>query len=160
LAEKFYDRYDLSVLLSILAVFYDYKREEDKKAKNTGIFPENLIKGITKKAGLSTIGALMRRVRRLQRMGVFGLAGTPLTEIVKKNQLTVIDLSEAEERVSETILSALCRGIFDARRRHVKGNGEAAGVTLKCPTFLIVEEAHNFAPNRCGNRGVNLSVGA
>jgi len=77
-------------------------------------------------------------------MGVFSLEGTGLSEIACPNQLSVVNLSDADERVSETIISAICRGLFDARRRHIKG--ETNGTTLATPTFIVIEEAHNFAP--------------
>ena len=54
----------------------------------------------------------------------------------------------------KAIISAVCRSIFEARKRHVKGNDESGGVTLKCPTFLIVEEAHNFAPRSMSDRPI------
>ncbi|MDD5111179.1 MAG: ATP-binding protein [Candidatus Altiarchaeota archaeon] len=149
MAYRFYEKYDLEVLRNIIDILYDLKKEEgQKKAKedakkaDTGIFPEGVLRSMAKKASLSTIGALARRIKRLERIGVFKTHGTPLKEVVRANQLTVINLSEAEEGVSEIIVAALCRNIFDSRKRHSKGDeGE-----LETPTFIVVEEAHTFAP--------------
>ena len=154
LADRFYEEYDLSNILSILEIVYDSKKgdvkkkkedDEDKESngeKKVETFDSGLMKGITKKVTLPTIGALMRRIQRLERMGVFSIKGTPLENIVSKNQLTIINLSEAEERVSEIVVSAVCRRIFDARKKFLKDEREGMSI----PTFIILEEAHNFAP--------------
>ncbi|MBD3389154.1 MAG: DUF87 domain-containing protein [Candidatus Altiarchaeales archaeon] len=142
LADRFYDKYDLNTLHKILEVIYDIKKGE-KKSEDAEMFPTNVLKSVTKKVGVSTVGALMRRMRRLERMGVFSLNGTPLTEVVKSNQLSIINLSDADERVSQIIVAAICRGVFNGRRRHMKSeNGGGIGT----PTLIVLEEAHNFAP--------------
>ena len=141
LADRFYDRYDLKTVHDILEALYDVK--EGEKTEKGQEFPSEILKSITKKVGLSTVGALMRRVKRLERMGVFSMDGTPLNEIVKGNQLTVINLSEADERVSNIIVAAICRGIFDGRKRHMRRED---GSGVRTPTFIVLEEAHNFAP--------------
>ncbi len=147
ISSKFYEKYDLQIILRLLNIMYDKKEGKDI---STDIFPETEIKGIIKKVGLSTIGALARRIERLNRMGIFDIKGTPLEDIVNKNQLTVIDLSDADERVSETIVATISRRIFEARKAYVKeGDGN-----LQIPTFLIVEEAHNFAPRSMEERPV------
>ena len=150
LAERFYDKYDLKILFDIVSLVYDIKKGDGVGRGEPAVFPIEAIKVITKKVGLSTIGALMRRIKRLERTGVFSMEGTPLSDIVSGNQLTVINLSEADERVSETIIAAITRRIFEARRRAVKG--ESDGEMLNTPTFLIVEEAHNFAPRATEER--------
>ena len=158
LADRFYEQYDLSSIVKILEVVYDMKRGEGKKKKADGkvdgkeasepesnegdVFEGGFLKGIAKKVTLPTIGALMRRIRRLERMGVFSIKGTPIESIVRRNQLTIVNLSEAEERVSEIVVSAICRRIFEARRKFMKDEGDGVEV----PTFIMMEEAHNFAP--------------
>ena len=142
LADRFYDKYDLETIHKILEVLYDIKKG-DKKSEDAEVFPSNILKSITKKVGVSTVGALMRRMRRLQRMGVFSVEGTPLREIVQRNQLTVLNLSDADERVSDVIVAAMCRSIFDGRKRHMRGED---GSGAEVPTFIVLEEAHNFAP--------------
>jgi len=141
LADRFFDKYDLTNVHKILEAIYDIKKGD--KGDDAEMFPSNILKSITKKVGVSTVGALMRRIRRLERMGVFSMEGTPLTEVVCANQLTVVNLSEADERVSDIIVAALMRGVFDGRKRHMRRE-DGTGITV--PTLLILEEAHNFAP--------------
>ncbi len=148
MASRFYEKYDFAIILNILTTLYGIK---DKAETGTDIFPEDVLRGITKKVGLSTIGALSRRISRLNRMGIFEMHGTPLESIASGNQLTVIDLSDADERVSETIIATISRGIFEARKRYMK---KSEGIKIKTPTFLIVEEAHNFAPRTMEDRTI------
>ncbi len=144
LVERFYDGYDLSNILTTLETVYDMKKgKAGEKKPETDAFPEAMLRGITKKIGLTTVGALIRRIKRLERMGIFDIRGTALKDIVRRNQLTIINLSDADERVSETVISAISRAVFNARRRHLRGGSEAC---LEIPTILILEEAHNFAP--------------
>jgi len=49
-------------------------------------------------------------------MGIFETEGTPIEEIAAVNQLTVLDLSDSDERLSETIIAVLCRKIFDDQK--------------------------------------------
>ncbi|RLI93713.1 MAG: hypothetical protein DRO92_03805 [Candidatus Altiarchaeales archaeon] len=148
LAEKFYEKYDLNTILTILGILYDIKKG-GKKDNDEGeyIFPPELLKIMSKKVGITTIGALMRRINRLNRMNLFDMEGTSLKEIVKRNQLTVIDLSDADERISEAIVSAISRNIFSSRKAYMKGHD---GIDI--PTFIIIEEAHNFAPRGMDER--------
>ena len=147
MSSKFYEKYDLGIIRKILSLVYDAKEGKEVIASE---LPESNIKELSKRVGLSTIGALMRRIDRLSRMGIFYMEGTPLEEIVSGNQLTVIDLSDADERLSETIIATLSRRIFEARKIYVKeGEGE-----FKIPTALIIEEAHNFAPRSMDDRKI------
>lgn len=145
---KFYEKFDLDALLKILNLLYDIK--EGIPSEGDEIVPDQSIKNLAKRVSSPTIGALMRRIERLKRMGIFEIDGIPLENLVSRNQLTILDLSDADERVSETIVASISRKIFDARKKYVKdkvGNS-------KVPTFLVVEEAHNFAPRVSEEREV------
>jgi len=143
----------LDSIRNLLEMIYDLKKEEKgKKDKDYGAFSEDILRGIGKKVGITTIGALIRRISRLERMRLFELEGTPFSEIVRKNQLTVIDLSDADERLSESIITAIAKGIFSRRKNYVKGDGN--GEVIDTPVFLVLEEAHNFAPRGMEDRTV------
>jgi len=144
---KFYEKFDLDAIVKILNLLYDIK---EGIPSGNEIIPDQGLKDLAKKFTTPTIGALLRRVERLKRMEIFDMEGTPLEEIVARNQLTILDLSDADERVSETIVAAIARKIFNARKRYVK-DGEG---NLDIPTFLILEEAHNFAPRVTEERQV------
>ena len=139
LADRFYKKYDLKNIRHILEIVYDAKKNE--KESEIIDFPSDIIKSMAKKVGVSTVGALMRRIKRLDRMGVFSFEGTELNELVKPNRCSIVNLSDTDERVSDTIVATILRGIFDGRKKFL-GGGEG----VKYPTLLIIEEAHNFAP--------------
>jgi hypothetical protein len=139
IAKRFYEKYDLSIVKDLMGLVYEAK--DGKEILADCVSPQE-IKELSKKVGLMTIGSTMRKIERLNRLGIFELTGTPISDIVAGNQLTVIDLSDADERLSETIIATITRRIFEARKSYVK---DAKG-TLSAPTFIIVEEAHNFAP--------------
>jgi len=147
LSEKFYDSYDLGTIQSILGMLYDLKKIKKKEKEN--IFPAEILESMSKKVGITTIGALMRRITRLNRMKLFGMEGTSINEIVKGNQLTIIDLSDADERISEAIVSTIARKIFSGRKKYMK-----TGEGISTPTLIIIEEAHNFAPRGMEERTI------
>lgn len=129
---KIYEKYDLEIIGNILSRLYNTKTKKDETE-----LPQEVAE-IAKKVSLSTIGALMRRIKRLEKINIFFSEGTRIEDIAKKRNLTVIDISDVDERVSEIIVTATCREIFEARKRNSESKIP--------PTFLIIEEAHNFAP--------------
>ncbi len=144
---KFYEKFDLDAIVKVLNVLYDIK---EGIPSGDEILPDKGFKELAKKVTPPTIGALLRRVERLKRMDLFDVEGTPLDDIVSRNQLTILDLSDADERVSETIVASVARKIFNERKRYVKDKEGDCDT----PTFLIIEEAHNFAPRVTEERDV------
>ena len=140
IADRFFTSYDLNNINNILEAVYDYKREEDNQ--KASMYPSKVIKSITKKVGASTVGALMRRLKRLERMGVFSCEGTPLNEVVRPGQLSIINLADTDDRVADIIVAAILRGVFQGRKANLKDGKKG----VRTPAFIIIEEAHNFAP--------------
>ncbi len=72
---------------------------------------------------------------------------TPLDELFRPGRCTVMQLSQVEARQQQVIVAALLRRIFNARLR-TKNNSVDAGddYYLPYPVFILIEEAHNFAP--------------
>lgn len=82
---------------------------------------------------------LLAWLSSLRSLRIFGTADYPkLEEIVSPGKLVVLDLSEIDnQRKKQILVSYLCRKLFRMRK---KG---------KVPPFLLVlEEAHNFAPEK------------
>jgi DNA helicase HerA-like ATPase len=58
-------------------------------------------------------------------------------ELVREGRITIIDLKDAQPEIQQIVVLNLCKDLFEARK---------AG---KIPQFLLVlEEAHNFCPER------------
>lgn len=73
-----------------------------------------------------------------------------LREIVRPGCCTVLQLNEVGDREQQVMVAALLRRLYDARRATVRQ--EAAGredgaLFLPYPVFVLIEEAHRFAPS-------------
>ena len=104
---------------------------------------------IVGKSGLfrkDSIRALHYRLENAKRWGIFSNEGTPLTEISKANQISVIDLSFIQtDSVKALVTGLLARKLFDARY-NIATSKKTGEITEKIPvTWLFVDEAHNFA---------------
>jgi hypothetical protein len=104
-----------------------------------------------------SIRALISRFDAAQGWGVFDEEGTPLTELSRESQLTVIDTSFLEDNVSALIIGILARRILAARK--VSTRRESASRFSKeqnvdqllefgiPPTWLFIDEAHTLIPS-------------
>ena len=81
--------------------------------------------------------SLITLLEQLKKLKIYSANPTPLNEIVKHRRASVISLKGVEPYVQETFVSGLLRDLFEARKRE------------EIPPFLLVlEEAHNFCPER------------
>jgi hypothetical protein len=70
-----------------------------------------------------------------------------LNELFRPGQCTVLQLNEVDEREQQTVVATLLRRLFKARQDTEKGKvDEQDERYLPYPTFVLIEEAHNFAP--------------
>ncbi len=104
-----------------------------------------------------SIRALVSRFDAAKSWGVFDEQGTPLAELSRENQLTVIDTSLLEDNVSALVIGILARRILAARK--ISTRQESAqrykeerdidklleyGIP---PTWLFIDEAHTLIPS-------------
>lgn len=75
-------------------------------------------------------------IRRLLSYRIWGNQDIPLDELAKPKRLSVIDLAGLQRNVSEYIVQ---KTLDDVWSRAVTGS-------LEHPAFIVLEEAHNFAP--------------
>jgi len=86
---------------------------------------------------------LLAWLSELRMLRLFGAADSPkLEDAVMPGRLTVFDLSEIDNmRKKQIVVSYLCKRLFRLRKKE------------KIPPFaLVVEEAHNFAPEKADRR--------
>ncbi|RME78009.1 ATP-binding protein [Candidatus Woesearchaeota archaeon] len=81
--------------------------------------------------------ALIDLLNYVRRMNIFSHAPTPLNEIVKPGRASIVNLKGRAPEESEILVAKLCKELFEARKRN-----------LIPPFFLVLEEAHNFCPER------------
>ena len=73
----------------------------------------------------------------------------PLAEYFKVGQLTIMDVSGIEETFQQMIASVMLRRLFDAREgtENKRYNETHVDKFLPSPVFVVIEEAHRFAPH-------------
>ncbi|MFW6120322.1 MAG: helicase HerA domain-containing protein [Petrotogales bacterium] len=83
----------------------------------------------------------------LDSIGVFSEKGTPSTELVKKGRCSVINMKGVPPDIQDVVVARLTKELFDDRK---------AG---KLPPFLlVVEEAHNYCPERGFGNSVSSNM--
>ncbi len=95
----------------------------------------------------STRMALIQRLKRTDRMGVFHPGGTSAQDLAVAGQITVIDvapLGSDAESVLAILTNMLCRQVLTYRMAWTD-EGESAREELP-PTWLIIDEAHTLVP--------------
>lgn len=72
---------------------------------------------------------------------------TALTELFRPGRCTVMQLSQVDQREQQVIVASLMRRIYQARLRTARGEiTEGNDYYLPYPVFIMIEEAHSFAP--------------
>lgn len=80
---------------------------------------------------------LISSLEQLKKLKIYSSNPTPLQEIVKYKRASIISLKGVEPYIQETFVSGLLKELFEARKKE------------EIPPFLLVlEEAHNFCPER------------
>jgi len=96
-----------------------------------------------------TAGAVIWRLKsRLESSSIFdNLASLPLADLFRPGQCTVLQLNEVDHREQQVVVATLLRRLLYARMQTEKGAAERGDDTyLPYPAFVLIEEAHNFAP--------------
>ncbi len=80
---------------------------------------------------------LIHNVEYLNRLSIFSAAATPYHDLVRPGAATVVNLKGVPPDVQEIIVYKLLKDLFELRKR-----GDIP------PFFAVVEEAHNYCPER------------
>ena len=96
-----------------------------------------------------TIGALVWRVNSvLGHSAIFhDFEHMALEELFRPGQCTVLQLNEIDQREQQVVVATLLRRLNQARMETEKGLAlEGEENYLPYPAFVLIEEAHNYAP--------------
>ncbi len=106
----------------------------------------------------STVEALLWKLdMRLRGSKIFDDSlHIPLRELFEPGQCTVLQLSELELEDQQIVLSTILRRVFYSRLNAVKGNPQSRQENLDFPVFILIEEAHRFAPAK--GRAVTTNI--
>ncbi|MDP2973463.1 MAG: DUF853 family protein [Candidatus Diapherotrites archaeon] len=165
------DRFSPSGLLmekSLFKVKSGYKNKEGKqvKGKKEDFSLDELITCLQADSELSSsemgykadsIRALVSRFDAAKAWGIFDEKGTPLGELSRENQLTIIDTSFLEDNVSALVIGILARRILAARKISTRQESaqrfkEESDIDKLLefgipPTWLLIDEAHTLIPS-------------
>jgi DNA helicase HerA-like ATPase len=81
-------------------------------------------------------------VRRIMGFDIWGTRDVPLKDLLKPRKLSVIDLAGLHEDIMQYIVERTLNGVW-----YKATTGE-----LEYPLFLVMEEAHNYAPKKYKSR--------
>jgi DNA helicase HerA-like ATPase len=106
----------------------------------------------------STVHALTWRVeQRFEHSFTFDdTQHLDLPEIFKPGQCTVLQLNEIDERDQQVVVATLLRRLNHARMETERGKVHAGESYLPYPVFVLLEEAHHFAPS--GSEVVSTAI--
>ncbi|MBA2679175.1 MAG: ATP-binding protein [Ktedonobacteraceae bacterium] len=141
---------------ALLAKGFKLVRDKHKGQQWDG---RDLIRAIKESAGgeegerddTTTVGALEWKIE--QRFVDNDMTFSPshhleLREICQPGQCTVLQINEIDERDQQVIVATVLRRIYDARRATDRDKVHAGDEKyLPYPVFILVEEAHHFAPS-------------
>jgi len=80
---------------------------------------------------------LIGGLQSLEKSGLFSFSPTPASDLVKSGQMTIINFRGASIENQEVVAQSLLTNLFTQRK-----------LENIPPFFLIIEEAHNFCPDR------------
>jgi len=73
----------------------------------------------------------------LHSLGIFSDSGLPYSQYLKSGTVSIINLRGINPDIQELIVYKLCKDLFELRKKN-----------RLPPFFLVIEEAHNFCPER------------
>lgn len=103
-----------------------------------------------------SIRALTSRFEASKAWGIFDEKGTPLSELSRANQLTILDTSFLDDTVTALIVGIISRRLLAARKLSTRKEAAQKFKALSVeqllelevpPTWLIVDEAHTLIPS-------------
>jgi len=96
----------------------------------------------------STVGALLWRFNNVFKSPIFDdYDSLPLRQLFRPGRCTVLQLNDVEEREQQVVVATILRRLWQARMdTERKRVDEASESYLPYPAFVLIEEAHNFAP--------------
>ncbi|MCD1295210.1 ATPase [Methanocella sp. CWC-04] len=125
-----------------------YNLPDNRNFKKTDLKRE--IEMLADSTNESTIKGIIWRFERAMRSSIFDdYQHTPLQELFNVGQLSILDVSGLGQGEQQLITSVLLRRLFDAREGTVNQHyeeGKEKEKYLPYPVFVVLEEAHRFAP--------------
>ncbi|WP_202319065.1 helicase HerA domain-containing protein [Archaeoglobus neptunius] len=90
---------------------------------------------------------LLGALTKVEESGLFGDRPTDLSKLLQRGKATILDLRGVEPSFQDLIVSRICTKLFELRKL---GKVE--------PGMIVIEEAHNFIPERGFDRAVSTGI--
>jgi DNA helicase HerA-like ATPase len=90
---------------------------------------------------------LVGHLESLMEIGLFSGIPTPITELLRPGRASIIDMTGIQPDLQGMIVAKLLAEIFEARKRK-----------LISPGMVIVEEAHNYIPERGSGNAASTGI--
>jgi hypothetical protein len=107
------------------------------------------VEELMQESDAGTAGAVIWRLNsRMEHSAIFDdFESLPLDRLFRPGQCTVLQLNEIDQREQQVVVATLLRRLLHARMQTEKRLAvEGDDVYLPYPAFVLIEEAHNFAP--------------
>ncbi len=129
------------------AAYHNLKNNSKKKFTRNELKTE--IEALRDSSNESTIEGILWRFGKLYGSIFDDFQTIPLADYFKVGQLTIMDVSGIEETFQQLIASVMLRRLFDAREgtENNRYNESHVDKFLPFPVFVVIEEAHRFAPH-------------
>jgi hypothetical protein len=132
-----------------LAQFRIAVREAEQQISDKAQSVEEQAAELAESDDYGTAGAVIWRLNsRLETSSIFDdLQSLSLDRLFRPGQCTVLQLNEVDQREQQVVVATLLRRLLYARTQTEKRLAiEGDETYLPYPTFVLIEEAHNFAP--------------
>lgn len=90
---------------------------------------------------------VINKLEALRETGILSDKATSINELVQDGRASIIDMRGVNPDLQAMIVSKLCTDIFDARK-----------LATVPPCMLVLEEAHNFCPEKGFDRTVSTDI--
>jgi DNA helicase HerA-like ATPase len=90
---------------------------------------------------------VINKLETLKETGILSDKATTINELVQEGRASIIDMKGVNPDLQAMIVSKLCTDIFDARK-----------LNTVPPCMLVIEEAHNFCPEKGFERTVSTDI--
>ena len=110
--------------------------QEEVGAANPDYTVKDLVRAAERGEG-AVAEVLHERLEYVEQTKLLGPKGTALTELVQKGSATLINLRGVAPDIGELVVARIAGNLFENRKK-----GKIP------PLFLVIEEAHNFAPQQ------------
>jgi DNA helicase HerA-like ATPase len=124
-------------------------REAEKQVRGRGEGNDEGSEETSQSDDYGTVGALLWRIHsQLGGSRIFdNFRSLPLDRLFQPGQCTVLQLNEVDQREQRVVVATLLRRLLHARMQTEKRLADRGDETyLPYPAFVLIEEAHNFAP--------------